>query len=70
VTDWSDSVTDSFTPLIRGRVNKKAEMRQNLHTGKNFLSNLTKHREYYMKMAWIFQQCANCFEKEACINTV
>jgi hypothetical protein len=31
---------------IRGRVNKKAEMRQNLHTGKNFLSNLAKHREY------------------------
>jgi hypothetical protein len=45
-------------------------MRQNLHTGKNFLSNLAKHREYHMKMARIFQQCANCFEKESWVNTV
>jgi hypothetical protein len=45
-------------------------MRQNLHTGKNFLSNLAKHRVYYMKMARIFQQCANCFEKDSCVNTV
>jgi hypothetical protein len=29
---------------IIGKVNKKAKMRQNLHTGKNFLSNLAKHK--------------------------
>jgi hypothetical protein len=45
-------------------------MRQNLHNGKNFLSNLAKHRDYCMKMAWIFQQCAKCFEKESCVDTV
>jgi hypothetical protein len=42
-------------------------MRINLHTSKNLLS---KHKVYYMKMARIFQQCANCFKKESCVNTV
>jgi hypothetical protein len=45
-------------------------MRQNLNFGKNFLSNLAEHRVYYMKMARIFQQCANFFEKKSCVNTV
>jgi hypothetical protein len=49
-------------------VNKK--MRQNLHTGKNFLSNSAKYRVYYMKMARIVQQCINCFEKESSVDTV
>jgi hypothetical protein len=40
-------------------------MRQNLHTGKIFLNISAKYRVpvYYMNMARIFQQRANCFEK-------
>jgi hypothetical protein len=45
-------------------------MRQNLHTGQIFLSISAKYRVYYMKMAQIFQQCANCFEKESSVTTV
>jgi hypothetical protein len=44
-------------------------MRQNLHTGKIFLRISAKYRVYNMKMARIFQQCANCFEKESSIDT-
>jgi hypothetical protein len=44
-------------------------MRQNVHTGKMFLSISAKYRVYYMKMARIFQQCVKCFEKESCVNT-
>jgi hypothetical protein len=39
------------------KVNKKAQMRQNLNTCKMFLSNQTKYRVFYMKMARIFQKC-------------
>jgi hypothetical protein len=45
-------------------------MRQNLHTGKILLSISAKYREYYMNIARIFQQCANCFEKESSVDTV
>jgi hypothetical protein len=48
-------------------------MRQNLHTGKIFLSISAKYRVpvYYMKMARIiFQQCVNCLEKESSVDTV
>jgi hypothetical protein len=45
-------------------------MRQNLHTGKMFLSISAKYKVYYMKMARIFQQCAHWFEKESCVNAV
>jgi hypothetical protein len=45
-------------------------MRQHIRTGKIFLSISAKYRVYYMKMARISQQCANCFEKESCVNTV
>jgi hypothetical protein len=44
-------------------------MRQNLHTGKIFLSISAKYKVYYMKMARIFQQCANCFEIESSVTT-
>jgi hypothetical protein len=45
-------------------------MRQTLYTGKIFLSNSAKYRIFYMKMAQIFQQCTNCCEKEASVDTV
>jgi hypothetical protein len=48
----------------------KALMRQNLHTVNMFLSISAKYRVYCMKMTRIIQQCANCFEKESCVNTV
>jgi hypothetical protein len=42
---------------------KKSEMRQNLHTGKIFLSMSANYRVYYIKMARIFQQCAIALKK-------
>jgi hypothetical protein len=46
-------------------------MRQNLHTGKIFLSFSEKYRVYYMKMARFFNSVhANCFEKESSVDTV
>jgi hypothetical protein len=45
-------------------------MRQNLHTGRILLSISAKYRVYYMKMTGIFQQCANCYEKESSVDTV
>jgi hypothetical protein len=47
-------------------------MRQNLHTGKIFLNISAKYRVplCYMKMARIFQQCTNCFEKESSVTNV
>jgi hypothetical protein len=45
-------------------------MRQNLHTGKIFLNISAKYRVSYTKMARIFQQCTNNFEKESSVTTV
>jgi hypothetical protein len=44
-------------------------MRQNVHTGKIFISISAKYGVYFMKMAQIFQQCANCLEKESSVTT-
>jgi hypothetical protein len=45
-------------------------MRQNLYTGKIFLSNSAKYKVFCMKMARIFRQCRNCCEKESSFDTV
>jgi hypothetical protein len=45
-------------------------MRQNLHTGEIFLNISAKYSVYYMKIARIFQQCTNWFEKESSVTTV
>jgi hypothetical protein len=45
-------------------------MRQNVHTGKIFISITAKYRVYFKKMARIFQQCTNCFDKESSVDTV
>jgi hypothetical protein len=52
------------------KVNKKASMRQNLYTGKIFLSNSAKYREFLMKMARVFLQFTNCCEKMSSVDTV
>jgi hypothetical protein len=54
--------------VFLGKVNNESKV--NLHTDKMFLIISAKYRVYHMKMAGIFQQRTNCFEKESCVNTV